>query len=461
MTFGFNRVSKRQGRSIVSATPTPSPVAGIPDLANLIMALDPRAITPQADNSALSNFPDIMGGTPYTQATGANQPKYRSAASGVGANGQPCIQYSGNQFMISAKAGSALQAAIAANNYTLMIVQHGAQVQSNATPFTTHNSTTGIYMTGNGTSIGQAAQFFQADLTTLGDWVNFGNTCISTGIEATRGYVNGMIASQAGAYYGSGAYANFSMGMSPTIANNGFKGYIDGIYAWNRRLTPLEMVQFDEWCRLPAQWNQPDPRPAGLRVPFFSGNSITAGVSAANARFSYPNITRQAKGKLPGQWSNFGVGGQSWTGMQSQQAELNAVIAYLTAKGVICDMAVWEFYNSKGSVLATLVSQIQAYITSAYAAGISNLSFGTTCDYTGAGVEKTNYDNYWDTPANRVGFMNNYVPIHLDATIGVNGTCLNTTYFAPDKIHLTGLNNYPTVQSGYPILASLFTAVMP
>lgn len=445
------------GTSIVTGVAVPS--SGIPAAANLIMSLDASDITPQTDNTNLASWPDSTGGLAYAQATSGNQPKYRSAASGVGAGGRPCVQFAGNQFLTSLKAGSAIQTAMAANNYTLLIVMHGVQVQSNATPYTTHNSTTGIYMRGNGTGVGQQAAFFQADVETLGDWVNFGQTCAPTGIEATRGYVNGGIVSQAGAYYGTGAYADLSVGMSPTIANNGLKGYIDAIYAWNRRLTPLEMLQLDDWCR--TRWAQPDIRPSGSRFTLYEGDSITAGVSANSSYYSYPNITRQAKGRLHGQWSNFGVGGSTWTGIQSRQAEMTAVVNYLTARGVIVDLAVWEFYNSKATTLSTLNTQINSYLTAAYASGVTNITFGTTCDYTGAGAEKAAFTSYWDISSNQTGLMNGYVPIHLDTNIGVNGANASATYFAGDHVHLTGVNNFPTVQSGYPVLASLFTAAMP
>jgi hypothetical protein len=55
--------------------------------------------------------------------------------------------------------------------------------------------------------------------------------------------------------------------------------------------------------------------------------------------------------------------------------------------------------------------------------------------------------------------MDAYVPIHLNANIGVDGASASSTYFA-DGIHLTGLFNYPTVQSGYGVLGELFAAQM-
>lgn len=70
-----------------------------PKNAGAIVALDSRFIAPQADGSAVSSWPDRLGGTAndFSQSTGASQPAYTLNA----INGNPAVRFS-NDFMSTA-----------------------------------------------------------------------------------------------------------------------------------------------------------------------------------------------------------------------------------------------------------------------------------------------------------------------------------------------------------------------
>lgn len=432
-----------------------TPANNPPAYANLAAWWNPQSIPIQADNTALASWTDSIGGLVMAQATGANQPLYRVDSGG----GVPGLDFTGNQFLSAASTGTPLKTKLDTLNYTIMVVLQNVTTQANATPFTTATTGSGIYLTATGGSCGQLGKFFQCALDTAGQFYTFGVTAVVAGLEDCRGYVNGCIVSQHGPQSSTNG-TDFSIGRATNLPNNGLRGTLREILIWDRRLTPTEVMQFDDWARV--KYSQPNPRSGLARFKHFTGDSITAGVSATNCNFSYPNIMRGTRGLTLGQWSNYAVGGENWTGLNNAQQDILDVVSYL-GTGYQHDLAIWEWYNTRATALMTTVGVIQAYMNDSYAGGIDNITFGTTCDYGTAGAEKAAYTAYWDTPANQTGYMNQYVPIHLDANIGVNGSAAagSGTYFNVDQIHLRGVSGFPGTPSGYPVLAGLFDAQMP
>lgn len=111
------RVSARAGPRIRSRKPVPSTAAFSPsDLSNLGVWYDASEITATADGAALAQWNDRSGNARHAlQATGANQPTYRSTAAVVPlANARPVVQFNGTSsfmnvpdFLTSFTAGTA------------------------------------------------------------------------------------------------------------------------------------------------------------------------------------------------------------------------------------------------------------------------------------------------------------------------------------------------------------------
>ena len=87
------------------STYSPHPASGGP-VAGYTAWFDASQITGQADNTALSSWPDLSGnGNNLSQATGAAQPTYYSSTAGKTVNGKPAVWFDGTDDWMSA-AGS-------------------------------------------------------------------------------------------------------------------------------------------------------------------------------------------------------------------------------------------------------------------------------------------------------------------------------------------------------------------
>ena len=77
---------------------TPVVDSGPPDSANIVLWFDATTITPQTDDTAISQWDDLSANAYHvTQATAAKKPHYRTAAGAGAINGLPTVDFARTQ----------------------------------------------------------------------------------------------------------------------------------------------------------------------------------------------------------------------------------------------------------------------------------------------------------------------------------------------------------------------------
>ena len=422
-------------------TVTVNASVSLPQTGALVARFSSTDIPAQSDNTDLASWTDAIGGA---VANAVTAPKYRTNR----LNSLPSVQFTNSlgQHLAIDTNNTAITSALNGLKYTILLVLKGANgAQALNFPF-------------GAMSTGQSGCAIQANATDIGPYKPSGsrvpytsdllgfetvcvtntNTTLGAGSGVQRTYINGGCAGPT-QNTGQAAVVTPAIGM-PGIGwtQHYFTGEIFDILIWNVELTNAEVKQAQKWvCN---KYAQALPWAGMTSYPIFAGDSITMGLDASALSKAYPyvaSMTAVGSGGLGlkyGQWDNIGRGGCDVSDMVAYApGDVDNVSAQT---GIPTTLAVWEFYNMRNQ--SNPASQMASYLQGRITAGISSsrIVFGTTIDYTAFGAEKSTYTTYWDNAANRTGLVGQYVSLHTNANIGVDGANTSATYFYTDHVHL-------------------------
>jgi hypothetical protein len=239
--------------------PAPPPV-GLPATAAIVAHWSASTIPPQADDTALVGWTDAIGGITAVQAVPAAQPRYRTG----GAGGRPYVLFAGNQ-LLDAGSDNAVAAACRSGANSVLLVCRNVAPTAYGFLFTATPST-GYNLFHNGSQAGmfgqgmQRAAFAETGLTTL---------CYAGSDpdpSQGRAYINATCLNAQGNVR-SAAGDRVAIGGSPALGFVGAKAEVYEVIAWNRPLTPAEVVQAE--CLVRDRHAAPYPWAGGgiPRVP--------------------------------------------------------------------------------------------------------------------------------------------------------------------------------------------------
>jgi hypothetical protein len=403
------------------------------------------------NNDLVASWVDTINSIEAAQATGANKPTFQTNVIA----GKPSVRFNGTSSKMDIAIPGALKAAFDSKFFTLMIVfKRSADAGGFGTLFGYQDGgSQRYYIADNGRLHRYPMGGVSSSIpyTAYTDFTTFGNTCgdggalnIATGLE--RAFVNGSCVHGEIASAITGACDAFSIGYSVLNAFYA-KADIFEIVAWNVELTPAECLQFHGWAC--EKYAQTKPWSALSRFTVFDGDSITMGSGSSGAitvspSKSYPYKSAQSLGLSYGQWSNTGIGYRDLVEMNSKFALDVGALATATGKPLV--VAAFEWYNSKAHTDPQ--AEARTYISTVKAFG-AKLVWGTSTDHFGSpDTARETYNVSFDSDHAAVDA---YVPIHNDATIGVDLATENfTANFYADKVHLS--------DAGYTVLAGLMTA---
>lgn len=443
----------------------------LPLKSNLIARWSTSDIPAQADNTGLASWTDSISGFVVSQATAGLRPLYRTNR----INGKPTVQSTGTQSLWMAHAVNALFNAFENTNtvgYTIMAVYKLNGVTTYGVIAGCSNGSQGPILGANGVRAGYGnlnnTNAIAVPYTTTGQFMTTGMTSsplnreISTG--CARGFargtcfmtVSGPIASATGAY-GFGIFSRDDTGvLMPNLE-------LSELLVWNTNFSPADALQFEAWAC--EQHGQPYPwasLPTGY-FPVLDGDSILAGYGSDSPAYAPGYLMAQSLGLGLGQWTNAAVPGIAPPQMiTNAPAGVDRIPALVKQQ---CKMFTWEYRNQKGSSLTVQTTDQRNYLSGRKAVGYK-IAFASSTTYasdTAASPDanRVAYNAFWDVPANRVGYMDTYVPFHdvgfssnasLIGIAGASSAAPPDTYFVDVIGHLTGKANFPTVQSGYPVL---------
>lgn len=433
------------------------------------------AIPVVADNTALASWTDTTSNAYVaSQATGANQPKYRTNC--IGTN-KPGVQFSGTTFMDGLMPG--LKTVVDGRNYSVYILVSNVAVRSNASPF--GNSAGGDSFTFQAT--GALVGRFKATTTELRGPYTDTVTPISigyvgcnsklytgqSGAAIERSYLNGMcVVSNSGALNSipatSSASGAFGIGCISDLHSFPFQGYIHEIIVWNKVLTQNEMVQAEIAIR--TQYGMTMPWAGVTKTLHYDCDSQGVGLNTPSVATSFPYLNAQSLGLPYGTWSNQSVGGIQWTDLSSA-GKLADWTNIGTLTGLPLRVFSYEWYNEQlaSKTSAQIFADCQAYATAlkakaGYIAG-SKLCLGSS---TGYGNDATDpyaskrgvYNGLLDTNVIATNMADVYCAIHLDAAIGdANSYANNSATNWSDIIHLTAAGRAAEAAAILPSVTSL------
>ena len=444
---GLRAVGLLPSRAISTPTPAVTPLP-----TGIVAMWDAASLSGLADGAPVTSWTDKVAGVVAGDAGDTLTPHSYLANSG----GLPAVRL--NMGSVLATTGTnAAATAMSGQDYTFLVVARNIQDQG-AYDHTNPQSIPCLASSGTGTGC-----ILTASSTQTGRF-GFPTPCADPGMR-TIAYSQKQSASPA-----TGVAGIDLMGINGTaIATNsggssggGGQVYIGGwqnrgqqccgkadvlaVIVWNRALTAAELKQVHRrYCELLGQ-----ARPGGgaARIVSYMGDSLTAGYqdgSDVAAQFigSYPYRMATALGLPWGTWDQLGVVGDNWPGIGVKAAvSIGNVSAATGSRSIVC---LFEFANTRqaaGSVVAAAARQV---IDALHAGdGDREIVFGTsTDDGTSVGVatrqNRTDYDAYWDSAANRSGIAA-YVQLHLDPLVGQEGagptTGTGNAYFQNDGLHM-------------------------
>ena len=444
MAFGFRMRSAALRRQRPGAA-GPVPV-GLPAIAALVARWSADAIPAQPDDTPLARWTDDVAGIRAEQTDPGQQPRYRTG----GAGGRPYVLFAGGQ-LLDAGADNPVATACRSGSSTVLVVCRNVQPTGFGFLFTATPST-GYNLFHNGSQAGffgqglQRAAYTGAGLTTL---------CYAGGTPDAslgRAYIDGTCINAQGNVR-SAAGDHVAIGGSPALGFVGVRAEIYAVVAWNRALNAAEVMQAERWardaCAAPYPW-------AGAAFRVFHGDSITNGTDSQAGLSNYPAQVAALNGWPFGTWTNLGHGGQTMTGLRAEALlDIDPMVPLLGATPL--HLAAWEWFNQRGATDPQ--GETIAYFRARRAAGVARLVLATATDATDAVetpetlAKRAAYDSFFD--ANWQTYADQYVPLHADPRIGVEGACPATAPYGPyfsDGIHLT--------DAGYAALAGLVAPAM-
>lgn len=370
--------------------------------------------------------------------------------------GKPCVRFSGSagQYLSAARAGTALNTALATQNSTTLMVFKSFGANSNGTLFGSHAGGDSYFLVLNGaaatSSVGRYANGYSlaAPAVNATGIVVVAITSVKpytagsgTGLE--RCYVNGTCVSSNVAGVPAPSQTNFTMGAD----NGGNLRSVSDIFdtvVWDRALSPTEV--FEATSYFYDKYAQTKPWAAVSNITVFDGDSLTQGTGGGGVSGGYPYKSAQSLGLTYGQWTMTGVGGITMANMTAKMGEWTGIGALL-GKGM--RVAAFEYYNQKALSAATIEANNNAYATAVRALPSTKLALGTsTSSSSDPDATRTSVNAYYDI--NFATYSDAYVALHNDASVG-NATAYATnsaTYWS-DIVHLNA--------AGYTVLAGMFT----
>lgn len=443
-------VAPTEGGAVVGPT--------LPQSAHLVAQWSADSLPTQAtnpvgtDNGNVVSWVDIINGYTASQATGANQPKFRTAALG----GKPGVQFSGTTYLNGLMAG--LKTVIDGKTYSVLILADKIAVRSNASMFGNSAGGNSFCFQANGTKVGRLNAGGTLDIrgpyTDTVTPITCGYTSANfkvypnqTGTGLERQYLNGTcIASTAAAGpLTSSASGAFGIGCISDLNTFPFQGYLYEILVWDRQLTEDEMMQAEIWVR--NKYSLALPWASLPYMLHFDGNSHTVGVtpSGQDVANSFPYLNAQSLGLTYGQWCNHAVGGMNTYGMYGGDggSKLSDMLAVITRTGKSPRVVASEYYNETitgrtANAYADLVAYAAAF-KAAFPAG--KLGWWNPFSYgTDAATYATNRGPFLaSVVANYASIGIDVIErVELDTNIGTSDA--NTNFpgnWAGDAVHLT------------------------
>lgn len=422
----------------------------------------------QTDNTripaAATPWVDTTNGLPWTQINAANNPFYRTAAGAANAFGKPCMRFNAAERLTLLRASAAiLETAINSTDYTVCTVSKivGAGGYTISNQVATSDGLVisvgsgavrqGTANTGGGTkgglqtglSVGSLAVFFFTVSSTSHN---------SSAAKFQREYINGTC-------YGPTANStpptfstnNWVLGALTSTGTNSATTDLLDVYIWGKEFTPAEVMSATG--AIFQDYGQTIPWSGSFRV--FTGDSITAGVSAVGTspRDSMEFKVAATNGWALGTWTNLGIGGISAANQDTRASiDILPIKAVLAINGTAMNVHYMNFFNSRAvATLPTLTRD--TYLPNLLAGGVNNLILSTYTDYNpinGSTANATAYGVFWDNAANRTGIQG-YIPVHLNASIGVPGSYTTAT---SDGVHLQAASNTTWASLVSPVMAA-------
>jgi len=398
-------------------------------------------ITGLSPGSRLNTWTDALSAVAAPKAT-TNGAVYQSG----GINGAPYLLFDGTEYYDMGQPASLFGPINSATQGASVLVVGEAPAATTAGSFFSASSTTGLNMFANGSAAGVfGVATFRYPYTSNG-LVVIGMVAGLPEINSQRVYINGSCVGSVGRIRSN---QNLTLGGASNSLIN-LKGRMYGCFVWDKALDNFEMMQAIK-C-IYEELNQTVPW-AGTPYRIGHGDSITNGSGVTTQNQAWPAQMAATLGLGFGQWSNLGMVGASM-GHSGSGTTFNLVdqaprdidpLPHLLGTPVY--VGTFEWYNERNNGATTAIADAVAYVSARKAAGIARVVLGTSTDCTDGADTSTNrterkaYNDYWDMAANRMAAgVDQYVPLHLDANIGVEGACPAsspfTPYFYADGIHL-------------------------
>jgi hypothetical protein len=423
-----------QKRTLIAAAVAAALVGApsLPQLASLVAKFSADSITPQTDNTGLAAWNDSVNGISASQATGANQPKYRTS----GLNGKPCVEFGGSAWL-SLPASNAARTALDSQEYTLVVVTDQVLATSFGCMFGATNVAGGHMHVANATRVGR----YEGNLTNFAvphsanGFTVYGATCTKT--------YSAQVANVQRYYLQGGCYASFPSAVSttggiPAIGardSSGtfpYKGRIHEVLIWSKTLTPAELMQVQ--VVLCAKYNQATPWSTVNRTLTIAGNSLSAAVGVSDVVDGYPYKLAQAAGLSYGQWTMCAIGGIQLNTMLAKTGDYSGIPS-VTGKGHVVPMFEWA--NDKNAFSAAVCwDHVASYAALLNAAPNTRLILGSSLGYNGdPNTARVDFNNLCD--ANAPAICNAYVALHNSTLIGTQTAYAtnSATYWNADGLH--------------------------
>lgn len=404
--------------------------------AGRILALSSADITPQADNTNLSAWPDSIGTADASASVG--NIKYRTNRE----NGRPSVQFSGAANMSFGRP-AALTGALDSTECTMMLVCKALGYESDFASILSNGGFNGVsrVVSSNGAGTGGTRSRPISSGFHVIAWTQIGDNRAKTYVDGT-GVGTGPVG-------GSGSDA-ILLGSLFADGSHAFIGEAFEFHVWDRALGQTEIMQSVMYfCDLFAK---PYPWAGQTHFPAFQGDSITAG----GFQQSYPEICSiDLLGLSYGKYTNIGVHG-SVPSQEDDWAEVDFDGIYALT-GLI-PIIIWgEWANQRGGPGASSqIAAAQSYLANRKAAQPNCITVFWNSTALGGGsaggVGDTGADNVTLTTQGqgRVAYnthdwasepdVDYFVNMAANTNIGVPGTCpynnalFPTTYFA-DATH--------------------------
>jgi hypothetical protein len=324
----------------------------LPQIAHLAARWSADAITPQGDNTSITTgWTDSINGYNVPQATGANQPKYRTNALGT----KPGVQFTGSTWFGGLL--PALKAIIDTKTYTVFILADKIQVRANAAMFGNSAGGNSFMFQASGTRVGRGigSNDLRGPYTDTVTPITCGYTTANfkvytnqSGTALERQYLNGTCIGSNTIVGPATSSANGSFGIG-SVNDTGsfpFQGYLYEILVFDSQLTPAEIMQVELWAR--AKYGLAIPWASLPRMFHFDGNSHTVGVgTTVDVANSFPYANAQSLGLPYGTWCNHAIGGMSTYGMYGGDGstKFSDMAAVINLTGISPRIVTSEYYN--------------------------------------------------------------------------------------------------------------------